>query len=72
MIKRIAAVPGDRLPAEVAGAVAGAAGCRVPPGSLVVIGDNRTVSVDSRELGLIPGDRVLGVALRRYTRVSAR
>ena len=68
MIKRVAAVPGDPLPPEVAATVPGD---RVPPGSLVVLGDNARASIDSRELGLVPADRVLGVALRRYTRPPA-
>ncbi|MDG6100904.1 S26 family signal peptidase [Dactylosporangium aurantiacum] len=58
MIKRVAAVAGDPVPPELA------SGGLVPAGSIVVLGDNRDASIDSRELGFIPVDRVLGVALR--------
>lgn len=58
MIKRVAAVAGDPVPAELA------SGGLVPAGSIVVLGDNRDASIDSRELGFIPVTRVLGVAVR--------
>ncbi|MEU5427845.1 S26 family signal peptidase [Streptomyces olivoreticuli] len=61
LIKRVEAVPGDRVPR----ALASVPQERVPPGKLVLLGDNRAVSVDSRELGYFPADRVLGVVLRR-------
>jgi signal peptidase I len=62
-IKRAAAVPGDPLPAAVADVV-GAPDDRVPPGRLVVLGDN-VRSDDSRRWGYVPGDRVLGVVVRQ-------
>ncbi|MGA5134617.1 S26 family signal peptidase [Streptomyces olivoreticuli] len=61
LIKRVEAVPGDRVPR----ALAPMPQERVPPGRLVLLGDNRAVSVDSRELGYFPADRVLGVVLSR-------
>lgn len=67
MIKRVAAVPGDPVPPGIAAA----SGVRVPPGSIVVLGDNREASIDSRELGLIPVTRVLGVSLRHYAEVRS-
>ncbi|GAB3971081.1 S26 family signal peptidase [Plantactinospora veratri] len=65
MIKRLAALPGDPLPPGVT--VAGGA-ASVPAGRVVVLGDNRDASTDSRTFGPVPLDQVLGVALRRYAR----
>lgn len=64
MIKRVAALPGDpalsdHLPVEVAEASA-----RVPPGKLVVLGDNAAISRDSRQLGYFASDQVLGIVVR--------
>lgn len=64
-VKRAAAVPGDVLPAdwespdthELAGSV-------IPPGSLVLLGDNRATSWDSRHHGLVPEKRLVGVVVR--------
>ncbi|GAA0320752.1 S26 family signal peptidase [Actinoallomurus spadix] len=67
LIKRVVAVPGDRLPAAWADPdVQGIAGAVVPPGSLVVLGDNRAASWDSRHYGFLPRARVVGVAVRRF------
>jgi signal peptidase I len=63
MLKRVAALPGDQVPAPVLPATGLAAGARVPRGQLVVLGDHPG-SQDSRSWGLLPGDRVLGVAVR--------
>jgi signal peptidase I len=38
----------------------GAAGCRVPPGCVFVMGDNRINSADSRSWGAVPIERVIG------------
>lgn len=46
------------LPAMLAG------DARVPAGKLVVLGDNPESSMDSRSLGYVPGDRLLGVVTR--------
>lgn len=59
-IKRVAAVPGDPLPAELAG-YAAHLGHTVPAGSLAVLGDNRARSVDSRRFGFVLTDEILGV-----------
>jgi signal peptidase I len=64
MIKRVAAVPGDRLPDAILSAAAHPAGRSVPAGKLVVLGDNAARSLDSREIGYIPAERLLGVMLR--------
>jgi signal peptidase I len=65
IIKRLAGLPGDRVPTQVAAKVRARPGDLVPPGYAVVLGDNVDESTDSREIGYIPLDRVLGVALRR-------
>jgi signal peptidase I len=62
-IKRAAATPGDPVPEGVRKAVGGAQ-TTVPEGKLVVLGDNPR-SDDSRRWGYVPGDRVLGVVVRR-------
>ena len=61
VIKRVAALAGDPVPAEVSGAVKAEPGAAVPEGALVVVGDG-TSSADSRMWGYLPADRVLGVA----------
>jgi signal peptidase I len=65
LIKRVAAVPGDARPQEIA---AGPGGSLVPPGVLVVLGDNAARSLDSRQFGYIPAERLLGVMLRPLAR----
>ncbi|MFC7642350.1 S26 family signal peptidase [Streptosporangium lutulentum] len=47
-----------------AGIAAGDGVSRVPSGMVVVLGDNQD-SVDSRQWGFFPTDRLLGVALRQ-------
>ncbi|MEU9024721.1 S26 family signal peptidase [Actinomadura sp. NPDC048394] len=51
--------PRGPVPPGVAGE-----GGTIPDGSLAVLGDNPD-SVDSRQRGLYPGDRLLGVVVRR-------
>lgn len=55
IVKRIAALPGDPAPA----------GDRVPPGHVLLLGDNPLWSVDSRDFGYVPTAHVFGVAIRR-------
>jgi signal peptidase I len=65
LLKRAVAVQGDRLPTEwedpdldeIAGRV-------VPPGSVVVLGDNRATSWDSRHYGFVRRERLVGVMIR--------
>ncbi|MFI6735974.1 S26 family signal peptidase [Nonomuraea sp. NPDC050451] len=62
MVKRAVALPGDPVPDSVRAAVPDR---RVAPDRLVVLGDNPSASFDSRQCGLIDGDTLLGVVLRR-------
>ncbi|WP_248965282.1 S26 family signal peptidase [Sphaerisporangium perillae] len=69
LIKRAVAVPGDRVPvAWELPDVHHVAGTVVPRGSLVVLGDNRATSWDSRHYGYVRHDRFIGVAVRRLPR----
>jgi signal peptidase I len=61
LIKRVAALPGDPLPAGVGSPAAG----RVPEGTVAVLGDNPDASIDSRDFGCVPADRVFGRMVRR-------
>lgn len=72
MIKRVAALPGDPVPPNEFPALSGATADRVPPGALLVLGDNREFSVDSRVMGFLPVERVLGVVhrARGHTRLE--
>lgn len=70
LVKRVAATAGEPVPPAVP-ALAAAADGVVPPGQLVVLGDNPARSVDSRHFGWLPADRVLGVLHRRLPRSRA-
>lgn len=65
MLKRVVAIAGDPMPKDVARAAGLAHGAPVPAGTLVVLGDNALLSVDSRRWGPVPRERVLGVVVRR-------
>lgn len=62
IIKRVAAVPGDAVPAELLAVVPIKV---VPAGALIVLSDNN--GFDSRTFGLLRFDRVLGVVVRPLT-----
>lgn len=63
-VKRAVALPGDPVP-EVARTAA--AVDTVPPAALIVVGDNPR-SNDSKQWGLFPADRLLGVVVARLPR----
>jgi signal peptidase I len=67
IIKRVAAVPGDARPEDILPLTAGP---RVPPDRFVVLGDNAAWSHDSRHIGYVPGDRILGVVVSHLARTS--
>ena len=64
LIKRLAARPGEPTPALVLTASAPGAEPVVPAGKFVVLGDNLDCSLDSRLLGYIAAERVLGIVVR--------
>lgn len=61
LIKRVGAGPHDAAPA-------GMTADRVPAGHLVLLGDNLSQSLDSRQLGFIPVDNVVATVVRRLER----
>ncbi|MDW4903363.1 S26 family signal peptidase [Streptomyces californicus] len=68
VIKRVAALPGEAVPADFQGRTAHTAGITgtVPTGRVLVLGDNPERSVDSRDYGLLPLDAVEGRVVRRF------
>jgi signal peptidase I len=72
LIKRVAALPGDPVPAGVPSPEPGP-GHRgvVPPGMFVLLGDNARWSHDSRVIGCVPAERLLGVMIRPLNRGPA-
>lgn len=64
MIKRVRAVPGDRVPREEIPILATGPETTVPAARMVVLGDNPAGS-DSRQLGYFYTANLLGVVVRR-------
>lgn len=64
LIKRVAALPGDRRPAAVPAPGRAPDDGTVPPGMFVVLGDNAEQSHDSRAIGCVPEERLLGIMVR--------
>jgi signal peptidase I len=59
LVKRAVAVPGDPVPPQIP-----ISDQVVPEDRLLVLGDNPAHSDDSRRLGYIPADALIGVVLR--------
>jgi signal peptidase I len=72
LIKRVAAVPGDAVPRVGFPALAHVGEDAVPAGNLVLVGDNRRLSLDSRRIGYFPVQRVLGIVMRGARPVPGR
>ena len=66
-VKRAVALPGDPVPPHLLPPPLDGLDSRVPPECLVVLGDNRTASYDSRRVGYIDGATLLGVVHRVMT-----
>ncbi|MEU7930619.1 S26 family signal peptidase [Micromonospora echinofusca] len=62
VIKRVAAVAGDPVPAQLR-----MTATVVPPDRIVLLGDNPDASGDSRQYGFVPLDAVVGVVVRRMS-----
>lgn len=62
LIKRVIALGGDPVPPEAV--PANNVHAVVPDGTVVVRGDNHLHSLDSRKVGFISGDALLGVVVR--------
>jgi signal peptidase I len=72
VIKRVAAVPGDPRPEACAPATADLPDRVAPSGKLVQFGDNAAWSYDSRQLGYLPAERLLGVVVSQITLQAAK
>jgi signal peptidase I len=64
IIKRAAALPGSPIPR---GASSDALETEVPPGRLLLLGDNAENSTDSRQVGYFDGRRLVGRVVRRLS-----
>lgn len=64
LIKRVIALPGDPVPRALP-ALRAVRETRVPPGQVVVLGDNTARSYDSRRAGYFDAGTMLGVVVRR-------
>jgi signal peptidase I len=65
IIKRVAAIPGNPIPAVCLRDSAASTPARVPDSMFIILGDNPDHSYDLRHAGLIAGDLMVGVVVRR-------
>ncbi|MFI6496620.1 S26 family signal peptidase [Nonomuraea typhae] len=65
LIKRVLAAPGDRVPREQVPTLRDSPHSLVPPGRVVLLGDNAATSYDSREHGYFSLENVIGRVVRR-------
>ncbi|MEV7954421.1 S26 family signal peptidase [Streptomyces sp. NPDC058316] len=72
IVKRVAAVPGDPIPRDSVPSLADVPETTVPSGRLVLLGDNRAQSFDSRRFGYYSAEEVLGVVVRPLGRAAHR
>ncbi|MEV5707123.1 S26 family signal peptidase [Actinoallomurus sp. NPDC052274] len=66
-VKRVIAVAGDPVPVDRVPCLRDAPHPTVPPGALVVLGDNAATSWDSRDYGFVHAEQFVGVAVRRLS-----
>lgn len=64
LVKRVAAAPGDPVPRAEAEALREVPEDEVPRRRLVLLGDNRAASFDSRSAGYFDADALLGIVIR--------
>jgi len=64
MLKRVVAVGGERVPEALRRDAEVNLGDLVPAGHIAVMSDNPRSSLDSRHIGHVPADRILGVVRR--------
>lgn len=64
IVKRVAAGPGDPVPAALSQVAGVTVGAPVPADRFVLLGDNPAHSVDSRTHGFYRGEHILGVMVR--------
>ncbi|QSQ28066.1 S26 family signal peptidase [Pyxidicoccus parkwayensis] len=65
LVKRVAAVAGDPVPDWAWTALGADSQTRVPPGKVVVAGDNAAHSTDSRQLGYIDAAAIIAIVRLR-------
>ncbi|MER6914772.1 S26 family signal peptidase [Streptomyces sp. NPDC000594] len=70
IIKRVAAAPGDPVPALFAERLGVPVGTPVPRDHFLVLGDNGPVSIDSRRLGYVTRTLLTGVVIRPLPRLA--
>jgi signal peptidase I len=67
IIKRATALPGDPIPHDAIPAMSDAVETEVPPGKLLLLGDNPENSTDSRQAGYFDGRRLVGRVVRQVS-----